>query len=195
MQVSRWDSMKDMGGVMAAFADYVDSGRTAQLVLAGPVVSAVADDPEGAAIDMPAGPSEVLVIADDEASAEFVASDLLAQAEHGVDSQVLLVSTSARLGAAVVQEIETQLATLSRADIARGALANSRIVTVNDDFSRDLGVRLGVTYVNDRNDGLISVTGSGDGQTMGQYALERATRTRWPRRKWWAMSLSLSVIR
>ena len=91
----------------------------------------VSADPEGAAIDMPAGPSEVLVIADDEASAEFVASDLLAQAEHGVDSQVLLVSTSARLGAAVVQEIETQLATLSRADIARGALANSRIVTVN----------------------------------------------------------------
>jgi histidinol dehydrogenase len=91
----------------------------------------VSADPEGAAIDMPAGPSEVLVIADADASAEFVASDLLAQAEHGIDSQVLLVSTSAELADAVVQEIDGQLATLSRADIARGALANSRIVVVN----------------------------------------------------------------
>ena len=91
----------------------------------------VSADPEGAAIDMPAGPSEVLVIADAQASAEFVASDLLAQAEHGVDSQVILVSTSAQLGTAVVQEIDAQLETLSRADTARGALANSRIVIVN----------------------------------------------------------------
>jgi histidinol dehydrogenase len=91
----------------------------------------VSADPDGAAIDMPAGPSEVLVIADRDASAEFVASDLLAQAEHGVDSQVLLVSTSADLATAVEREIETQLATLSRADIARGALANSRIVIVD----------------------------------------------------------------
>ena len=94
--------------------------------------SLVAADPEGAAIDMPAGPSEVLVIADDEASAEFVASDLLAQAEHGVDSQVVLVTTSAALAQRIPAELEAQLALLSRADIAREALRHSRIVVVDD---------------------------------------------------------------
>jgi len=92
----------------------------------------VSADPDGAAMDMPAGPSEVLVIADGDASAEFVASDLLAQAEHGVDSQVVLVTTSATLATAVATELETQLEGLSRADIARDALANSRIIVVDD---------------------------------------------------------------
>ncbi len=92
----------------------------------------VSGDPDGAAIDMPAGPSEVLVIADHSASAEFVASDLLAQAEHGTDSQVVLVTTSESLARDVVGELDTQLETLSRADIARAALANSRVVIVGD---------------------------------------------------------------
>ncbi len=92
----------------------------------------VSGDPDGAAIDMPAGPSEVLVIADHNASAEFVASDLLAQAEHGTDSQVVLVTTSESLARDVVGELDTQLETLSRADIARAALANSRVVIVGD---------------------------------------------------------------
>lgn len=92
----------------------------------------VSTDPAGAAIDMPAGPSEVLVIADQSASAEFVASDLLAQAEHGVDSQVILVTTSSDLGTQVADQIENQLQQLSRADIARGALDNSRIIVVDD---------------------------------------------------------------
>jgi histidinol dehydrogenase len=92
----------------------------------------VSSDPAGAAIDMPAGPSEVLVIADADASAEFVASDLLAQAEHGVDSQVILVTTSIALGTQVADQIEKQLEQLSRADIARGALENSRIIIVDD---------------------------------------------------------------
>jgi histidinol dehydrogenase len=92
----------------------------------------VSGDPEGAAIDMPAGPSEVLVIADARASTEFVAADLLAQAEHGVDSQVVLVTTSPDLAAGVISEVEKQLESLSRADIARGALENSRIITVDD---------------------------------------------------------------
>ena len=92
----------------------------------------VSSDPAGAAIDMPAGPSEVLVIADESASAEFVASDLLAQAEHGVDSQVILVTTSIEMGTLVADQIEGQLGQLSRADIARGALENSRIIVVND---------------------------------------------------------------
>jgi histidinol dehydrogenase len=94
--------------------------------------SLVSADPEGAAIDMPAGPSEVLVLADDSASAEFVASDLLSQAEHGVDSQVILVTSSARLATDVAAEVEKQLAGLSRATIAREALEHSRIVVVDD---------------------------------------------------------------
>ena len=92
----------------------------------------VSTDPAGAAIDMPAGPSEVLVIADESASPEYVAADLLAQAEHGVDSQVILVTTSMEMGARVAEQIEDQLEHLSRADIARGALENSRIIVVDD---------------------------------------------------------------
>lgn len=85
-----------------------------------------------AAIDMPAGPSEVLVIADAGANAAFVAADLLSQAEHGPDSQVLLLSDDAALIAQVEAEIELQLAKLSRAEIARKALASSRLVQVED---------------------------------------------------------------
>jgi len=92
----------------------------------------VSTDAEGAAIDMPAGPSEVLVIADADASIEFVASDLLSQAEHGIDSQVVLLTTSSDLAANVVVELDEQLDTLSRKKIAAAALANSRIIVVDD---------------------------------------------------------------
>ncbi|MGB5491209.1 MAG: histidinol dehydrogenase [Woeseiaceae bacterium] len=92
----------------------------------------VGGDPSGAAMDMPAGPSEVLVIADQQASAEFVASDLLSQAEHGVDSQVVLVTLSSRLAKAVAEELSQQLAGLSRSKIAAAALQNSRIIIVPD---------------------------------------------------------------
>ena len=84
------------------------------------------------AIDMPAGPSEVCVIADEMANAEFVAADLLSQAEHGVDSQVLLITTSNKLIDKVQQEVDRQLERLPRKDIARQALENSRIVLVRD---------------------------------------------------------------
>ena len=84
----------------------------------------------GAAIDMPAGPSEVLVIADGGANPAFVAADLLSQAEHGPDSQVLLLSDDAGLLARVRLELDTQLADLPRAGIARRALAGSRLVQV-----------------------------------------------------------------
>ncbi|WP_133480114.1 histidinol dehydrogenase [Cognatilysobacter segetis] len=84
----------------------------------------------GAAIDMPAGPSEVLVIADRGANAAFVAADLLSQAEHGPDSQVLLVGDDAAVLDAVAAEIEQQLSALPRADVARAALAQSRVVEV-----------------------------------------------------------------
>ncbi len=83
-----------------------------------------------AAIDMPAGPSEVLVIADAGANPAFVAADLLSQAEHGPDSQVLLLSDDAALIAAVAMEVERQLAALEREDIARQALASSRLIRV-----------------------------------------------------------------
>ena len=86
----------------------------------------------GVAIDMPAGPSEVVVLADETAQPSFVAADLLSQAEHGVDSQVLLVTPSQRLQQAVKEEVEKQLAVLPRREIAACALANSRLIQVRN---------------------------------------------------------------
>ena len=82
------------------------------------------------AIDMPAGPSEVCVLADETANAEFVAADLLSQAEHGIDSQVLLISTSEEMIQKVQDEVERQLNLLPRKEIAQKALENSRSVLV-----------------------------------------------------------------
>lgn len=87
----------------------------------------------GVAIDMPAGPSELLVVADDTADAAFVASDLLSQAEHGVDSQVILVSTSKELIDEVEKEISEQIAQLPRKEIAQKAIDNSKLIYVPDD--------------------------------------------------------------
>ncbi len=84
----------------------------------------------GAAIDLPAGPSEVLVIADAAANAAFVAADLLSQAEHGPDSQVLMLTDSPELADTVQREIASQLAGLPRADVARLALESSRVIEV-----------------------------------------------------------------
>lgn len=86
----------------------------------------------GVAIDMPAGPSEVLVYADESAVPAFVASDLLSQAEHGVDSQVVLVTPSEKFAKKVLKEINTQLEELSRKDIAFKALQNSTAVVMED---------------------------------------------------------------
>ena len=86
-----------------------------------------------AAIDMPAGPSEVCVIADGTSNPAYVAADLLSQAEHGVDSQVLLITTSAAVVEAVEKEVALQLEALPRKDIARKALDNSKIVIVDSD--------------------------------------------------------------
>jgi histidinol dehydrogenase len=86
----------------------------------------------GIAIDMPAGPSEVCVLADETCNPAFVASDLLSQAEHGPDSQVLLVSTSKVVVAKVLEAVETQLAALPRKDIAAKALENSRAIIVEN---------------------------------------------------------------
>lgn len=84
------------------------------------------------AIDMPAGPSEVCVIADAHADAKLAAADLLSQAEHGVDSQVLLICTEERKMEEIREQVERQLEALPRRDIAAQSLANSRLVLVND---------------------------------------------------------------
>lgn len=94
---------------------------------------------EGTAIDMPAGPSEVCVLADASANPFFVAADLLSQAEHGADSQVLLVSTDNQLIDAVIQELSVQLKQLSRKEMAAKALENSKAIFVkNMDDAIDL---------------------------------------------------------
>lgn len=84
------------------------------------------------AIDMPAGPSEVCVIADAHADAKLAAADLLSQAEHGIDSQVLLICTEERKMEEIREQVERQLEALPRRDIAAQSLANSRLVLVND---------------------------------------------------------------
>jgi histidinol dehydrogenase len=87
---------------------------------------------DGIAIDLPAGPSEVEVMADESANPAFVASDMLSQAEHGPDSQALLVTTSENLIEEVQKHINQQLETLPRADTTKKALANSRIILLRD---------------------------------------------------------------
>lgn len=87
---------------------------------------------DGAAIDMPAGPSEVLVIADSGATPAFIASDLLSQAEHGPDSQVILLTPDAAIAREVAVEVDKQLALLSRSEIARQALESSRLIVARD---------------------------------------------------------------
>jgi histidinol dehydrogenase len=87
---------------------------------------------DGAAIDMPAGPSEVLVIADERANPDFVASDLLSQAEHGPDSQVILLTPDSAMAQRVATAVERQLAALPRAETARQALAASRLIVASN---------------------------------------------------------------
>lgn len=91
----------------------------------------VANDPDGAAADLPAGVTEVMVIADDGARADFVAADLLAQAEHSPDAQALLVTDSASLATQVADQVQVQMKSLSRAAILRESVANMRLVVVD----------------------------------------------------------------
>ncbi|NCQ13333.1 MAG: histidinol dehydrogenase, partial [Flavobacteriales bacterium] len=87
----------------------------------------------GVAIDMPAGPSELLVVADEKANASYIASDLLSQAEHGTDSQVILVSTSHNLIKEVSEQVEKQLQVLQRKSIAEKSIANSKLIYIEND--------------------------------------------------------------
>ena len=130
------------------------------------------------AIDMPAGPSEVCVIADEGADAAFVAADLLSQAEHGPDSQVLLVTTSESLIGRVKEEIGRQLAALPRMGIAAKALENSKIVLVADS---DDAIRLSNAYAPEHLiiqtadcDALAEKVVNAGSVFLGKYACESA---------------------
>jgi len=134
------DTVYKMGGAqaIAALAFGTQSVRKVDKIF-GPgsawVTAAkqiIAADPAGAAIDLPAGPSEVLVIADESANAKFVAADLLAQAEHDTIAQVVLVTDSARLAKQVADAVAEQSRTLSRRDIVAQSMANSRCIIVAD---------------------------------------------------------------
>jgi histidinol dehydrogenase len=103
----------------------------------------VANDSAGAACDMPAGPSEVMVIADDTARADFVAADLLAQAEHDAHSQAILVTPSSKLATSVAAAIQTQTQALSRRAILEKSLASSRCIVVPD---LDTAIRVANEY-------------------------------------------------
>ncbi|GAD79339.1 histidinol dehydrogenase [Vibrio ezurae] len=99
----------------------------------------VSNDFRGAGIDMPAGPSEVLVIADETADPDFVAADLLSQAEHGPDSQTVLVTPSVLLADQVTDAVQRQLAELSRKDIAEQALASS-IIVISESLTQSVAI-------------------------------------------------------
>jgi histidinol dehydrogenase len=103
----------------------------------------VANDPEGAALDLPAGPSEVLVIADATARAEFVAADLLAQAEHSSDAQAIFVTTSSALAEATAAQVETQMQKLGRADTLRKSVEHARLFVVD---TIDTAIEISNTY-------------------------------------------------
>ncbi|MDP1603892.1 MAG: histidinol dehydrogenase [Legionella sp.] len=130
------DTIYQLGGAQAIAAmAYGSESVTKVDKLFGPgnsfvteAKSQVAKDPKGAAIDMPAGPSEVMIVADNYANPEFIAADLLAQAEHGVDSQVFLLCESNTLARAVQEALAKQINTLSRQSVIKEALSHSAII-------------------------------------------------------------------
>jgi len=133
---------------------------------------------DGAAIDMPAGPSEVLVIADAEATPDFVASDLLSQAEHGPDSQVILLTPSAELATAVAEAVERQLAQLPRAETARKALESSRLIVARDlaqcvEISNRYGPEHLIIQTRQARDWVESITSAGS-VFLGDWSPESA---------------------
>lgn len=132
----------------------------------------------GFAIDMPAGPSEVLVIADNEANAGYVAADLLSQAEHGPDSQVILLSDSIELIESVRDQLEKQLAVLSRASIAEKALTQSRLIlTQSMEQAVEVSNRYGPEHLiiqTKNNDELLKNLRSAGSIFVGPYTPESA---------------------
>ncbi|QWX85335.1 histidinol dehydrogenase [Cellulophaga sp. HaHaR_3_176] len=132
----------------------------------------------GVAIDMPAGPSELLVVADDTANAEFVASDLLSQAEHGIDSQVILVSLSKVLLENVEKAIEEQIQDLPRKEIAQQAIDNSKLIYIEDaetaqELINEYGPEHYIVCVEDEGSYLSAITNAGS-VFIGNYTPESA---------------------
>ncbi len=133
---------------------------------------------QGVAIDMPAGPSEVLVIATEDSNAEFVAADLLSQAEHGPDSQVILVSTSQEKVNEILEAIERQLQDLPRKEVAQHALKNSRAFVVKDlyeaiDLSNDYAPEHLILAFDEAQRWIDLITNAGS-VFVGKYACESA---------------------
>ena len=131
---------------------------------------------EGLAIDMPAGPSEVLVMADETADASFIAADLLSQAEHGEDSQVMLVLNNDSMVAAIQNEISKQLEQLPRKAIAEKSLANSRVIIINDqatalDFINEYAPEHLIINTKNADDVAASVSNAGS-VFIGNYSPE-----------------------
>jgi histidinol dehydrogenase len=134
--------------------------------------------PAGPAIDMPAGPSEVLVIADEHANPVFVAADLLSQAEHGTDSQAVLVSSSDELIKAVKHQVTLQLKTLSRQTIAEKAVQHSRYILTNTieqayEVSNAYAPEHLIVQVENARDSLNKLTNAGS-IFVGQWSPESA---------------------
>jgi histidinol dehydrogenase len=138
----------------------------------------VSVDPLGAAIDMPAGPSEVLVIADETADPEFVATDLLSQAEHGEDSQVVLITTSMELAQHVSEQINDQVKRLGRRAIVKQALLNSRSILVPDldtafEISNEYAPEHLIVQIENARDALPSIRNAGS-VFLGPWSPESA---------------------
>lgn len=132
----------------------------------------------GVAIDMPAGPSEVLVIADDSSIPEFVAADLLSQAEHGADSQVILLSNQENTIEQTLQEIQKQLTALPRKSIAEAALKNSKAIvlkTIEDciDFSNEYAPEHLILSIKNYTQYVEKITNAGS-VFLGNYSCESA---------------------
>lgn len=130
------------------------------------------------AIDMPAGPSEVMVLADETARPEFVAADLLSQAEHGRDSQAIAVCSSQALAEAVLAQVEAQASQLSRADFVQQSLANSRIVVLADraemlDFANTYAAEHLIISLRDAEEAASHITAAGS-VFIGNYTPESA---------------------
>lgn len=140
-----------------------------------------ANDPEGAALDLPAGPSEVLVIADGQANAEFVAADLLAQAEHSADAQAILVTTSRALAEATLQQLEVQMRRLGRESTLRESINHARLFVVDSleaafELSNAYAPEHLIVQVGNARDWLPSIRNAGSvflgawtPETMGDY--------------------------
>lgn len=133
---------------------------------------------KGIAIDMPAGPSEVLIVADDSADADFVAADLLSQAEHGADSQVILLTYNEKFAEKVMDAIENQLQKLSRSAIAKQALENSKCILMENlkdavDFINEYAPEHLIVTVQDEGEYLDDIVNAGS-VFLGMYTPESA---------------------